>query len=151
MLHPCSLLTLSLKQKKSPKSVSQSGLRLAISVSAHVRTNLLSVTSDLQVCNQVHVPHQQHGSSPTIPCPLNSSMRDNSPSAPAKSKNDHQRLLQNKCLMLPAAHHTHCLHTHVASPLAARNTLSARNTFYAHSLCQHLSGLVHQTTLPFVL
>ena len=35
MLHPCSLLSLSLKSKRSPTSVSQSGSRLAISVSAY--------------------------------------------------------------------------------------------------------------------
>ena len=68
---------------------------------------------------------------PTIPCPRNSSMRENSPSALAKSENDHRCLLHNKSLVLLAVHytHTHCLHTHVASPLAARNTLPAENTF----------------------
>ena len=152
MLHSCSLLSLTPEPKRSPESVPQSGPRLPISVSTHVRASLLSVTSDLQVCNQVHVPHQQHGSLPTIPCLLNSSMRDNSPSAPAKSEYDHQRLLQNKCLVLPADQHTHthCPHTHVASPLAARNTLLAKKPFYAHSLCQCLSGLVHRPALPFV-
>ena len=121
MLHPRSLLSLSLKPKGSPKSVSQSGPRLAISVSAHemssscfrllsaagknsapskvalgmstnvrhrhlrcftkpkehgspprrtlsplvclgCETRLLSVKSDLQVCNQVPADRQQHGS-----------------------------------------------------------------------------------------
>ena len=44
---------------------------------------------------------------PTISCPRNSSMRENSPSAPAKSENDHRCLLQNKSLVLLAAHYTH--------------------------------------------
>ena len=64
---------------------------------------------------------------------------------------------KSKCLVLRHAEsqrlntHTHCAHTHVASPLAARNTLSERNTLSAHSVCQPLSGLVHRPTLPFVL
>ena len=48
---------------------------------------------------------------PAIPCSRNSSMRENSPSALAKSENDHRCLLQNKSPVLLEAQYTH---THTA-------------------------------------
>ena len=59
---------------------------------------------------------------PTIPCPLTSSTRDHSPSAPAESENDDQRQLQNK--MSRAATRgkpTHTLPAHARSITTRRS------------------------------
>ena len=217
MLYPRSLLSFSLKPKRSSKSVPQSGPRLAIG-----RLNTRNVLPLFQapLCSwqefrskqgrtrHVHqcetqassLLHQakEHGSPPrrtlsplvllakvrlgcepdifpssptckcaikctpfvnnmvplpTLPCPRNSFMRDNSPSATCeiRERSPAPAAKQMSRAACGSTHtHTHCPHTHVASPLAARNTLSAGNTFCANSLSQPLSGLVPRPTLPFV-
>ena len=113
------------KERGSPPRRTLSPLVLLATVRLGCEPDFFPPSLFLQVCNQMHVSHRQHAL-PTIPCPHNSSTRDHSPSAPAESEIDDQRLLQHEMSRAAtrgksAAQHTHTLPTHARSITTRRS------------------------------
>ena len=153
-VHQCETQASSLRHKPERAWISAQTHTFALGVDCEsapgLRTNLLSVTSDLQVCNQVRAPHQKHGSNAhnTMSSQLlhareltvgTCQIRERSP-VPAA---------QQKSRAASGSLHTHALPTHARSVTTRRSQYPAGGKYVSTPTTSASPSLASCTGLRF--